>query len=156
MDSKLMKAILAMDSYNRGYNAGIVFGDNSESSEEIIGVTKIGNYTVLLNSTAAFADDAAESIGFYAIAYEYNGEVIVSYRGTDDFLDIVYGWPVGAGLPFGDQADMSFDFYNEVALQAYNQSLVSSSNPYLAGISVTGHSMGGGFAALAGAVYQKG
>ena len=75
MDSKLFNAILAMDSYNRGYNAGITFDALSDE----IG-TKIGSATIYdtLGSTLA------ESVGFYAIAYSYNGETIISYRGTND------------------------------------------------------------------------
>ena len=42
MNSILMNAILSMDAYNRGYNAGIVFGSNIEDSEAINNVTKLG------------------------------------------------------------------------------------------------------------------
>ena len=54
MDADLLKAILAMDAYNHGYNAGILGLGN-----------QIG--TATLTTERGQAD--AEAIGFYAIAY---------------------------------------------------------------------------------------
>ena len=136
--STLMKAILAMDSYNRGYNAGLVFGNDANDSEAINGVTQIGNYTVY----RSLGNDVAKNISFYAIAYQYNGETVISYRGTDSLLDALTGYDIGAGVAIGAtdgtaQGTMAFDFYNAVDALTTNS------------ISVTGHSLGGG---LAGAV----
>lgn len=47
IDPKLMKEILSLDSYNRGYNSGIVFGGNPTSLEAINDVTMIGNHSAL-------------------------------------------------------------------------------------------------------------
>jgi hypothetical protein len=79
LSATFMKAILAMDSYNRGYNAGIKFG--------------------------VLADNSDSAIGFYAIAYSYGGGKVVSYRGTDGILlDSVFGFPIGGVMPW----EMSF------------------------------------------------
>jgi hypothetical protein len=42
MDGDLFDAILAMDSYNRGYNADLVFGSNLGNSTAQNGITQIG------------------------------------------------------------------------------------------------------------------
>ncbi len=73
----LFRAILAMDSYNRGYNSGINFGPNSDA----IG-TQIGNATI--SARTAPDDTAARAASFYAVAYTWNNHQIISYRGTDD------------------------------------------------------------------------
>lgn len=99
MNADLMKAILAMDAYNRGYNAGIKFGTEEDNSDSAInGVTQIGNAVVLRSDGGS----AAQDISFYGIAYEYNSETVISYRGTDDLAwDPSYGWGVGGGKVWG-------------------------------------------------------
>ncbi len=96
IDSKLMKAILAMDSYNRGYNEGIVFTNGNA----VVG-TQIGNYTVSQQSDFE-AGKPGVNAGFYAIAYQDNvsGAVTVSYRGTDDQPKFWRGglMPLGAAM----------------------------------------------------------
>ena len=62
-----------MDSYNRGYNAGI----------NLTG-TQIGNGTIVIDSSNVSLNLNDQAIGFYAIAYSYNGETVISYRGTDN------------------------------------------------------------------------
>ena len=45
-------------------------------------------------------DSAARQSNFYAIAYDWDGETIISYRGTDDPLnDANTGYGLGAGAP---------------------------------------------------------
>ena len=99
MNYTLFNAILAMDSYNRGYAAGIELpgSDNEE--------VKIGAATIKDNSSDLLGGGADSAIGFYALAYNYNGSKIISYRGTDypdnDTLipkDITHGWTLDAGL----------------------------------------------------------
>ncbi|MEJ2410926.1 MAG: hypothetical protein P8Y48_16900 [Novosphingobium sp.] len=70
--SDLIYAILALDSYNRGYCTGI--GGLPEEGQ-------IGSFTVGSNTDQTGWKDA----GFYAIAYKNldTGEVVISYRGTD-------------------------------------------------------------------------
>jgi hypothetical protein len=79
---ELFSAILAMDSYNRGYDAGISGLSDTPN-------TQIGNAHVIV----ANGDPVAQSAGFYAIAYDMTGatnfavgEKVVSYRGTDNIL----------------------------------------------------------------------
>ena len=72
MDNDVFRAILALDSYNRGYHPGI------EGLSSAVG-TNIGMATIIGDD----GQQAAQDIGFYAIAYEWNGETIISYRGTD-------------------------------------------------------------------------
>ena len=112
MDSTLFKAILAMDSYNRGYNAGIKFGNLTGNNSIDAPGTKIGNAIVY----RANGDPEAQSIGFYGIAYSYNGETVISYRGTDEEIawgnpniDLWNGYGVGAGSPEGKQAELALN-----------------------------------------------
>lgn len=77
--STLMQAILAMDSYNQGYNPGLNHGQ-----------TQIGLATKSTDSTDEYADPNAppgtpspdQAAGFYAVAYNYDGQTVISYRGT--------------------------------------------------------------------------
>ncbi|MDR2858608.1 MAG: hypothetical protein LBV50_12305 [Novosphingobium sp.] len=73
MDRDLFLAILAMDSYNRGYGAGI---------KDLPVSGKIGNATIL----DIPLPEGSEAVGFYAIAYKNidTGEVVIAYRGTDN------------------------------------------------------------------------
>ena len=82
--SQLMMAILAMDSYNRGYDEGIT---------ELGGLgTKIGNATII-DESDILDNSAGVNAGFYAVAYNVGGtmvegvlpggETVISYRGTD-------------------------------------------------------------------------
>lgn len=121
MNSFLMKAILAMDSYNRGYNPRIKFSDTADATGIHIGNAVIyKNSSILENPDGSRKDVAA---GFYGIAYDYAGETVVSYRGTDENItwgsttgsDILYGYGVGAGSPEGNQAALAFKFYQSVA-----------------------------------------
>lgn len=71
----LIYAILAMDSYNRGYGSGIK--DLGETGSK----AKIGAYSILQN----ISQSGWQSAGFYALAYKHadTGEVVISYRGTN-------------------------------------------------------------------------
>jgi hypothetical protein len=131
ISNDLFMAILAMDSYNRGYDPGIS-----------ISGTSIGNATLRLQSDVQ-ANSAERAAGFFAQSYTWNGQTVISYRGTDDITgigpgasDLWLGWMTGAGalLP-GGQAQLAIDFYNSAA----------SGNVIL-----TGHSLGGGLAGFVG------
>jgi hypothetical protein len=95
----LFLSILALDSYNRGYGAGI----NINSGNTPI---KLGTANFLDQSgTSAPADK-----GFYGIAYSWNGEKIISYRGTDN-----YGFsndPVAEITEFRNYSDSAFNYYS--------------------------------------------
>ena len=149
MDYKVFNAVLSMDAYNRGYNAGIVFGNNPGANNYSLDTagTQIGVATIFRNK----GDTSAQDIGFYALAYDIGGAgKIISYRGTDDFdsaadlltsKDVANGWWLGGGDYNVLQAWMAVEFYNEVA---------GSAHPILASISTTGHSLGGGLASFIG------
>src|SRR6056297_2682870 len=151
----LFLAILAMDSYNRGYAPGIeVDGDK-------IGFASIGKDS----SSLAGPVDIAEDNGFYAISYSMDqsehgiasGSQILSFRGTDNVSglgqggsDLWSGWMVGAGVNgdsgsffgAGSQADLTFRFFEE----AVGASAFDENN---SGVILTGHSLGGGLAGMA-------
>ncbi len=143
MDDTLFKAILAMDSYNRGYNYGIDLnirnanGDIIQQSDAP-DITHIGNATVYKN----LGNADAQNIGFYGIAYTLSsGNVVISYRGTDSLFgtstigsDWYNGYGVALGHPDGPEGAMAFSFYNAVDLAAADN----------VSISTTGHSLGGG------------
>ena len=143
MKTELMNAILAMDSYNRGYSQGIILPVE-------LNITKIGN-AIIAKQVDISDGSFAQSIGFYALAYEYNGEKIIAYRGTDDVngaLDLLtsddayHGWTLGAGNTASEQGRMAIEFYQDVA----------GGDLLGANISLTGHSLGGGLAGSRGAI----
>lgn len=159
INSNLMKAILAMDAYNRGYGAGI---DTLPSSTN--GSARIGNATIVATSSSLVDSNGNpnidDNIGFYAIAYDLDGvaggEKVISYRGTDDFdgpadlltsKDVFHGWSLGAGNTASEQGRMAVQFYKSVA--------GTSIDPRAADISLTGHSLGGGLAGYVGSLYAK-
>ena len=67
----LFLAILAMDSYNRGYNAGLV-----------VQGTQIGDAQLNQNSEI-FGPGVDAAASFFAQAYSWEGQTVISYRGTD-------------------------------------------------------------------------
>ncbi len=144
MNRDVFLSILALDSYNRGYEPGLDLGTSSDASG-----TQIGNATISKNKGDADARDAS----FYAIAYNWEGETIISYRGSDyhdgwweqfpfvniptstDFWD---GWSATAGWTSG-QVGLAIDFYEDVTGTTISGS--ASSN-----VTTNGHSLGGVFA----------
>jgi hypothetical protein len=85
MNREVLLSILAMDSYHRDPTSGFRVSGN------------IGGARYLEFPQPA----GASSSGFFASAYRWNGEKIISYAGTNDAegedLDKVFGWTVGAG-----------------------------------------------------------
>jgi hypothetical protein len=111
-DKDLFLAILAMDSYNRGYGTGL--NDGGANDPDGLGVSgSIGTATIaqdsstLLDASGNRLDVAA---GFYAVAYETQYGTVISYRGTDftpgsDLAtDAHDGWTLGGGNFFAEQA----------------------------------------------------
>lgn len=82
LNADLMSAILAMDSYNRGYDQNIILKDDGFS----VG-NKIGNFTLTTESDVLNGSSGV-NIGFYAAAYTYNNDTIISYRGTNDQFSV--------------------------------------------------------------------
>jgi hypothetical protein len=87
ISNDLFMAVLAMDSYNRGYNAGI---DVSGS--------QLGSAT--LSGNADDAEGLARAASFFAQSYQLaDGNTVISYRGTDQpGLDIENGYKTGRGI----------------------------------------------------------
>lgn len=76
MNNDLFKAILAMDSYNRGYSAGIDLNKyDSEGNILNSNGTKLGGVTILGDSSLALGE-VAQQDGFYAIAYQYAKRIL--------------------------------------------------------------------------------
>jgi Ca2+-binding RTX toxin-like protein len=151
MNSELFKAILAMDSYNRGYGAGI----DTTNGNGLGGIgSTIGNATIITDSSKLSADGAPRldiPAGFYAVAYTLaSGEKVISYRGTnaDSILnfaiDAFYGYGIGAGANSATQGNLAIEFYKAVRDVAPS-----------ATITLTGHSLGGGLAGYIGGLYGK-
>lgn len=153
MDPKVFLSILAMDSYNRGYGAGL------RGLPVAANVTRLGNATIRTDSTIELGS-AAQSAGFYAIAYDWTHdgktERVVMYRGSDTFLtpdetnggpDTYNGWGVGMGSPYGPQARMAMQFYN--AATGRDPTIMENG---FANVIVSGHSLGGGLAGLVGSL----
>ena len=85
-----------------------------------------------------------KSTGFEATAYQYQGRVVIAYAGTDpsDKHDLAADAILGFGLTQA-QMNQAADFYERV--KANNG----------ANITFTGHSLGGGLAALMGVFFNK-
>jgi putative lipase involved disintegration of autophagic bodies len=135
LSNDLFMAILAMDSYNRGYGAGI--GDPNTG----LSGTQIGNAT-LRNDVLP---SGYKSASFFAQSYTYAGKTIISYRGTDTLKgDLAADAIGGSGSFFATQTKMAADFY---------RSINGNSTAKNANIELTGHSLGGGLAGFVGSIY---
>ena len=66
----LIYALLAMDSYNRGYGSGIADLDPTGN---------FGNWSILTTAVVEYGQDAIDA-GFYAIAYQNGDDIVISYR----------------------------------------------------------------------------
>jgi hypothetical protein len=104
MNSDVLLSILALDTYNRGDGANV--GGLSESGS-------IGTATI--RPFKPGEQDGWAAAGFYAIAYNWNGQTVISYRGTnivDNFPsldDMVYGWSLGAAFNGPPRATANLD-----------------------------------------------
>src|SRR5260370_969220 len=136
-DATLMMSILAMDAYNEGSQAGLALPPRTPNVDG----AQIGlSYTDTLT-------------GFYALDYTWNGNKVVSIRGTDNKLpsadplsigDILGGWVSGAGILGGQALDTA------VAYQQFTgQSIFGGLDR---NVILTGHSLGGGLAGMVAAL----
>lgn len=116
-------ALFSLDAYLRG-----------EVKLDDLGQSFNGSEIVHNLAEARIAQDA-EAAGFYALAYEKDGEIVISYRGTDQLKDVFSGWIGGAGVFSADQLQLAMRFYQSVKT-AYPDHTIS----------LTGHSLGGGLA----------
>jgi predicted alpha/beta hydrolase len=129
ISAELSYAILALDSYNRGYDPYL---------PNLGGIgSAVGSYQIVKQSvTLSTSPEVAAS--FYAAAYQdASGNIVISYRGTDaPFSGDFTAWTGGAGFQTR-QAELAAEFYYQVK-DAYPG----------ATITLTGHSLGGGLAGL--------
>jgi Ca2+-binding RTX toxin-like protein len=155
MNPNVFRAILAMDSYNRGYAPSVRI--------DLSGTSPIGRWIgtaeIINDSTNAIALATTRRVGFYASAYSWNGETIISYRGTNadpgdsiaEFLasplvdDIWNGWSLGTGFAGAEQGQLALQFYQAVA----GGDSFYEPQPL---VTLTGHSLGGGLAGFVGAL----
>ena len=79
MDREVFLSLLAMDAYNRGTEASI--GSLQESGE--IGRASIITRESIFGDRADAVLQSWQAAGFYAIAYQWNNETVISYRGTN-------------------------------------------------------------------------
>ena len=135
MDRDIFLAILALDSYNQGYDAKTTVSSN-----------KIGNATIIRDSSGL--DD--RTAGFYATAYDWNGETVISYRGGDSYSDLIAGWKLAFGLV--GQGQLAIEFYRQVVDAATGNGLQTVFDPAPSNLVITGHSLGGGLAGLVAAL----
>ncbi|MGY6646072.1 MAG: hypothetical protein ACXIVD_12705 [Salinarimonas sp.] len=138
IDPDVFKALLALDVYNREYGEGIILEENANDLGYAEYLTVLRPKENEGDEDIEFGPDPASiAASFYARAYTYNGEIIISYRGTDaTFADLLNGWGLGVGDFNSPQAVLALEFYNAVK-QAAGEN---------ASISLTGHSLGGGLA----------
>lgn len=169
MNEELFLAILAMDSYNRGYDTLIDLRDIDSDGTPIDNSDtidiRIGDAQILRDSSILLSEKGDRldiSIGFYAAVYEYKTEIVISYRGTDNLNislsnvvpdDIEHGWTLGTGNTSSEQGRMAVSLYKAVADEFASSG--SSNNYFDPNISTTGHSLGGGLAGYVAALYGK-
>ena len=126
MSPDLFKAILALDSYNRGYYQGI---NGLGSPGTSIGTAEFSQQSLIESGSDEFR------ASFYAAAYTLNsGEIVISYRGTDSLSDAP-SWLAGGGFQT-TQTELGAAFYRAVV----------EDNVFGANVLFTGHSHGGGIA----------
>ncbi len=138
MDPILMRAILAMDAYNRGYNPGVT---------GLVG-TQIGGASITQQSDVLPGSPGVNA-DFYAIAYQLaDGSKVISYRGTDASGD--FGTDIALWFAQGDTPQL------RLALEFYKSVVGAGNDPHAPqNIVLTGHSMGGGLAGYVGALYGQ-
>jgi Ca2+-binding RTX toxin-like protein len=139
IDDDVFRAILAMDSYNRR-EAGLKLSGNA------IGDATIGHDSV---------DESVTGGGFFAQSYVWKGQVIVSYRGTDDYYigDAVNGWGTGLGDFSSSQAQKAIEYYQKI-IQYYGSGM-GPEDPTAANVALVGHSLGGGLAGFVASLYGQ-
>lgn len=145
MHRDVFLSLLSMDSYNRGRLPGvngIPIGNN------------LGTASVIAHSDNVLGLAALGS-GFSATAYNWNGETVISYRGTDfstgftsdPFInDFLNGWSFFTGIGTTSQARYAAQFYEAVTefpMTVFGTGLVGTAT-------LVGHSLGGGLAGYVG------
>jgi Ca2+-binding RTX toxin-like protein len=143
ISADLFKAVLAMDAYNRGVNAGI----NVSGSQ-------IGS--ALLRSD--LLPSGSSEASFSAQAYSWNGETIISYRGTDILPAILGGhaptYSTNSWVDVGQWVLLRAGNYDATQLRLAAQFYQQIKTDVGSGtIETTGHSLGGALAGFVAALY---
>ena len=124
MNREVFLSLLALDAYNRGYgeNVGGLETPTLDADGNPVEDIRLGRAQIISDSEAVLGPNA-QAAGFYAIAYDWNGERVISFRGTNfvsdisdipqllgTYADISEGWSIftgwggsrnAAGLPAG-------------------------------------------------------
>lgn len=92
ISAELTHAIFALDAYNRGY---VPDGQTVLGGVDSV----VGNHTLIMQSATA-PGSAAVAASFYAAAYkDDNGNIVISYRGTDAPAEgDITAWTGGSGF----------------------------------------------------------
>ena len=116
MNREVFLSLLALDSYNREYGANVEIAGSSLGSARILDREAFG-----IDDNVYAAWQAAD---FYGVAYEWNGQTVISYRGTNfefasaaEFInsplynDVFGGWILGGGFSSTSQGSLATPFY---------------------------------------------
>ena len=82
MNRDVFLSLLALDAYNRGYGQNVIVQDGDNPDGQIETNRRIGNAMIQGQSNVT-TDSDERNAGFYAIAYAWNGETVISFRGTN-------------------------------------------------------------------------
>jgi len=131
ISKELLLALLAMDSYNRDYAAGVA-----------VPGLQIGSAKYVSNSSDELGLDVTRAAGFFAAAYkiegsgtDLDGKTVISYRGTDNFSDdkvlggndIIQGWVAGTGVQTS-QVGLADNSTKKLRKVRYSRGLVLTSS----------------------------
>ena len=130
ISDELVMALLSMDSYRRGYNAGISDGVNVVGNTDTDGLGEVGfvgNAEIYPRSEIGISDaqfKAWEAAGFYAVAYKImdengNAKIVISYRATDSVGELLTTDPTITF--FGDEQDPSIELARDFDNQSSNK-----------------------------------
>lgn len=160
VSKELFLSILAMDSYNRAYNAGLAdgLGPKDENGNDTDGLGRLNSIlgTATVIADAQDVEGIAQAASFYAVAYRVEAgawegltqaTTVISYRGTDEpFTELLsIDYAIARIDSFAeDQVHLASQFYNAVRESGAEN------------ITLTGHSLGGALAGFIGGIPPQG
>ena len=78
MNNDVFLSLLASNAYNRGYGQNVLLSDTDDFAGQNELGRSIGNASITFQSISI----QAQAASFHASTYDWNGETIISYRGT--------------------------------------------------------------------------